>query len=358
MALISVVGLLARYYIGKRLIEWVDGAMMQVPFVNKFYGAIKQVNEAFSGNKHSFKTVVMVEFPSAGIYSIGFITNEQNGEVQQKTKEKVLCIFVPTTPNPTSGFLILVPEEKVTKLDMTVADGIKYIVSLGSISPEHLRTKNQMIESATGLILRTRPLTETSLIIHWLTPELGRIATVAKGARRAKSPFAGKLDLFYKADFSFSRNRRSDLHNLREVSVREMHGAIRQELFKLQQAAYATAFVEQATETETPLPAVYKILNEFLGLLCREKNTPQIVLALELKLLHELGLEPNLTDTNLTAGTKKIAGILTQDDWARGLRLKLTEAQLAELRQFLLGFLFIHLGRLPKGRVTALADAL
>jgi len=134
--LITGVGVLAQYYIGKRLIEWLDTAMMQVPFLNKFYGAIKQVNEAFSGNKNSFKTVVMVEFPSAGIYSIGFITNEQTGEVQQKTKENVVSVFVPTTPNPTSGFLILVPEDKVTKLDMSVADGIKYIVSLGSISPE------------------------------------------------------------------------------------------------------------------------------------------------------------------------------------------------------------------------------
>ena len=133
---ISIVGLLARYYIGKRLIEWLDSLMMQVPLLNKFYGAIKQVNEAFAGNKNSFKTVVMVEFPSAGIYSIGFITNEQKGEVQQKTKERVVCVFIPTTPNPTSGFLILVPEEKVKKLDMNVADGIKYIVSLGSISPE------------------------------------------------------------------------------------------------------------------------------------------------------------------------------------------------------------------------------
>lgn len=134
--LISFVGLLTRYYIGKRMIEWLDSLMMQVPLLNKFYGAIKQVNEAFAGNQNSFKTVVMVEFPSAGIRSIGFITNEQKGEVQQKTKERIVCVFIPTTPNPTSGFLILVPEEKVTKLDMTVADGIKYIVSLGSISPE------------------------------------------------------------------------------------------------------------------------------------------------------------------------------------------------------------------------------
>jgi uncharacterized membrane protein len=141
VTLISVVGLFARYYIGKRIIEWLDTAMMHVPLLNKFYGAIKQVNEAFSGDKNSFKTVVMVEFPREGVHSIGFITNEQNNEVQKKTKEKVVCVFVPTTPNPTSGFLILVPEEKVVKLDMTVADGIKYIVSLGSISPEHLPPK-------------------------------------------------------------------------------------------------------------------------------------------------------------------------------------------------------------------------
>jgi uncharacterized membrane protein len=136
VGLISVVGLLARYYIGKRMIEWLDAAMMQVPLFNKFYGAIKQVNEAFSGNKNSFKTVVLVEFPREGMYSVGFLTSEQHAEVQQKTKEKVVAVFIPTTPNPTSGFLVLVPEDKVTKLDMSVADGIKYIVSLGSIAPE------------------------------------------------------------------------------------------------------------------------------------------------------------------------------------------------------------------------------
>jgi uncharacterized membrane protein len=137
VALISVVGVLARYYIGKKIIEWTDRVLMRVPFLNKIYGAIKQVNDAFSGNKHSFKTVVLVEFPREGIYSIGFITSEQHDEVQQKTREKVVCVFVPTTPNPTSGFLILVPEEKVTKLEMSVAEGIKYIVSLGSLSPEY-----------------------------------------------------------------------------------------------------------------------------------------------------------------------------------------------------------------------------
>jgi DNA repair protein RecO (recombination protein O) len=212
-----------------------------------------------------------------------------------------------------------------------------------------------MIESTQGIILRSRPLTETSLITHWLTPDLGRVATVAKGARRHKSPFLGKLDLFYLADLSFSRSRRSDLHALREVNLRETHGAIRADILKLQQAAYATHFIEQATETETPLPAVYGLLRGFLGCLCKEKTAPQLVFAFELKLLRELGLEPNLAEAKLAAGTKKIAGILAQKDWAAGLRLKLTEAQITELRQFLHGFLIFHLGRLPKGRAVALA---
>jgi len=134
--LITSVGVLANYYIGIRMIEWLDAAMMNVPLLNKFYGAIKQVNEAFAGNKNSFKTVVLVEFPSAGTYSVGFMTNEAQGELQQKMGKSLVSIFVPTTPNPTSGFLILVPEDKVTKLDMSVAEGIKYIVSLGSIAPE------------------------------------------------------------------------------------------------------------------------------------------------------------------------------------------------------------------------------
>jgi uncharacterized membrane protein len=137
VTLISVVGVLARYYIGKKIIDWTDRVLMRVPLLNKFYSAIKQVNEAFtSGRKGSFKTVVMVEFPREGTYSVGFITSEQHDEVQRKTPGDVVSVFVPTTPNPTSGFLILVPKEKVIKLDMSVADGIKYIVSLGSISQE------------------------------------------------------------------------------------------------------------------------------------------------------------------------------------------------------------------------------
>ena len=136
MVLISLIGVLARYYIGKRLIEWLDLAMLNIPLLNKFYGAVKQMNEAFSGSKSSFKTVVLVEFPRPGSYSVGFITSGTQGELQRQAGKLLVSVFIPTTPNPTSGFLVLVPEEKVTKLDMTVSEGIKYIVSLGSIAPE------------------------------------------------------------------------------------------------------------------------------------------------------------------------------------------------------------------------------
>jgi len=213
-----------------------------------------------------------------------------------------------------------------------------------------------MTESTAGLILRTRPLTETSLIVHWLTPNFGRIATAAKGARRHKSPFLGKLDLFYEADFSFSRSRRSDLHILREVSLRETHNALRENVFKLHQAAYAAIFIEQATETETPLPAVYELLREFLDCLCREKSAAQITFAFELKLLREIGLQPAWVRTNLAAGTKKIAEMLLQKKLAAALRLRLTRGQTDELRRFLHGFLIFNLGRLPKGRATALVN--
>ena len=136
--LISAAGRLARNYFGKKMIEWVERALMHVPFLNKIYSATKQVNDALaSGNKHSFKTVVLVQFPRAGMYSVGFITSEQNDEIQAKTREKVVGVFVPTTPNPTSGFLILVPEAQLIKLEMSVTDAIKYIVSLGSISQEY-----------------------------------------------------------------------------------------------------------------------------------------------------------------------------------------------------------------------------
>jgi uncharacterized membrane protein len=136
--LIALVGRSARNYVGKKVIQLMDMILMRVPLLNKIYGAIKQVNEAFtSSNKSSFKQVVLVEFPRPGIYSVGFITGEHHAEVQAKTSENIVSVFIPTTPNPTSGYLALVPSSKVIRLDMPVADGIKFIISLGSVAPPY-----------------------------------------------------------------------------------------------------------------------------------------------------------------------------------------------------------------------------
>ena len=139
--LVTMIGLLTRYYMGKRMIAWADSLMLRVPVLNKIYGTIRQVDEAFkSGKKSSFQTVVLVEYPREGIYSVGFITSEQESEAQKKTGANCVCVFIPTTPIPTAGFLILVPVEKITKLDMSVAEGFKYIISLGALSQEYSTT--------------------------------------------------------------------------------------------------------------------------------------------------------------------------------------------------------------------------
>ena len=114
-----------------------------------------------------------------------------------------------------------------------------------------------MEERASGIILRTRPFTETSLVVEWLTEDAGRSSTVAKGARRPKSPFIGKLDLFYEADFSFVRSQKSELHTVREVQLRNTHARLREELAWVHQASYFARLIERGTEKETEIPEVH-----------------------------------------------------------------------------------------------------
>jgi DNA repair protein RecO (recombination protein O) len=189
-----------------------------------------------------------------------------------------------------------------------------------------------MEERATGIVLRTRPLTESSLIVHWLTPEFGRIAMVGKGARRPKSPLRGKIDLFYTTEFTFTRSRRSDLHNLREVKLLETRDALRRDLSYLNQAAYCTRLIELTTETETPLPQVYELFTSFLDTLPNRPANPVNVLAFEAKMLAELGLSPQEGKT--AAMTERLALL----EWKTVAELTLAEVELRELRQFLHGF--------------------
>jgi DNA repair protein RecO (recombination protein O) len=207
-----------------------------------------------------------------------------------------------------------------------------------------------MIERAHGLILRIRPFSETSVIVNWLTPEFGRVATMAKGARRPKSPFRGKLDLFYEADFSFVSSRRSELHTLGEVHLRETNPMLRRDLDALQQAAYCAALIEQATEKETPLPAIYELMAGLMQTLSQNPPQPLNIFAFEMKLLRELGQSPDIAETKLTPGSKKILAELTEKDWTDLSRLRLSAAQLQEIEKFLHGFLIWHLGKIPKNR--------
>jgi DNA repair protein RecO (recombination protein O) len=211
-----------------------------------------------------------------------------------------------------------------------------------------------MIETATGVVLRTRPLTETSLIVHWLSPTVGRLATVAKGARRPNSPFRGKLDLFFECRLSFVRSRRSDLHTLREAVLADPRASLRRELGRVQQASYCAQLVEQTTETETPLPEIFQLVSEVLNEIASRDSRAETILAFELKLLHTLGLGPDPGTQRLTAGTKEIARRLAEDDWPVIQRLRASRAQAEELGSFLQGYILHHLARVPQGRQAAL----
>lgn len=137
VVLIAAVGRAARYYVGKQVIYWMDQLLRRVPLLNKIYSTIHQVNQALtSSTRSSFKQVVLIQYPRQGIYSIGFLTSEELPEPERRVGRALDGIFVPTTPNPTSGFLVMVPDEDVIRLNMSVADGMKYVFSVGSIVPQ------------------------------------------------------------------------------------------------------------------------------------------------------------------------------------------------------------------------------
>jgi DNA repair protein RecO (recombination protein O) len=218
-----------------------------------------------------------------------------------------------------------------------------------------------MFENANGIVLRTRRLTESSLIVNWLTAGSGRISTVAKGALRPKSPFGGKLDLFYVSEFSFSRSRRSDLHTLREVRLLRMHPLLRTELSALQQAAYCAALIEQTTEADTPLPGVYELMLGLLDALQassvagRFTASPAPIFAFEIRLLEFLGLEPDWPETRLSVETKEAVDQLKNASWTQVGRVTMNRQPAIEISRFLHGFLIYNFGRLAKGRDAALA---
>ncbi len=147
LTIILLTGLLATNIIGRHLIMLWESLLLKTPVVRNVYLAIKQLVDAFITHRQTvFKGVVLVEYPRHGLYTLGFITGETRGEVQVKTSERLVNVFLPTTPNPTSGWLVMVPEKDLIFLSMTVEEGLKLVVSGGVITPKYVAkgdTKNQ-----------------------------------------------------------------------------------------------------------------------------------------------------------------------------------------------------------------------
>jgi len=134
--IVTALGYVSRYVFGKFFVSIGERFMLSIPGVSAVYNTVKQIVDTFgTQNKNLFNQVVLVEFPRPGIWAIGFLTNKTQGEAQAKTAEEVWTVFVPTTPNPTSGFLILFPAREITPLEMSVGEGMKMIISGGAVVP-------------------------------------------------------------------------------------------------------------------------------------------------------------------------------------------------------------------------------
>ena len=130
-------GVLAANLFGRRLILWYEGLLNRIPFVRTIYSGVKNFTEVvFSDSGSSFKKVLLIEYPRNGLYSIAFQTSEDLREVQAVTERTVVTAFIPTTPNPTSGFIVFVPREDVIELTMSVEEALKMIISLGVVVPK------------------------------------------------------------------------------------------------------------------------------------------------------------------------------------------------------------------------------
>ena len=135
---ITVVGGLSLSFLGKRILKLIDDLFRKIPVLRTIYSAILQMTETFSNkDSNDKKSVVLIEYPRKGVWAVGFATKENKGEMAKKTNQKLINVFVPTTPNPTSGFLLMFPIDDVIYLDMTFEDASKFIVSAGTSSSKN-----------------------------------------------------------------------------------------------------------------------------------------------------------------------------------------------------------------------------
>jgi len=136
LAFIFVVGLLTQNFVGQKLVGWWDAVLRHIPVVGPLYTSVKQVSDTLlSSSGNAFRKALLIEYPRKGSYTIGFLTGIPGGDVLNHLKEDHVSVYVPTTPNPTSGFFLMMPKSEVVELDMTVDAALKYIVSMGVVAP-------------------------------------------------------------------------------------------------------------------------------------------------------------------------------------------------------------------------------
>ena len=134
VVLITIIGSLSLSFIGKKILEIFNNILKKIPILRTIYSAVGQLTESFTQSKGSKKSVVIIEYPRKGVWAVGFATKENQGEISKKTNEDLVNIFLPTTPNPTSGFLLMVPKKDLIYLDMSFEEASRFIVSAGTSS--------------------------------------------------------------------------------------------------------------------------------------------------------------------------------------------------------------------------------
>ncbi len=136
VVLVTALGYVSRLFLGKFFGAVAERFILNIPGIGTVYSTVKQIVDTFSSqNRNLFSKVVLVQFPRAGMYSVGFLTNKAQGEPQARTADEVWTVFIPTTPNPTTGFLVMLPMEEIIELEMSVGDGMKMIISGGAVVP-------------------------------------------------------------------------------------------------------------------------------------------------------------------------------------------------------------------------------
>jgi uncharacterized membrane protein len=135
LLLVTALGYLSHYVFGRFFVSLAERALQSVPGVGAVYNSVKQIVATFGSQKNTFSKVVLVEFPRKGSWSLGFLTNKSQGEAQSIVGTDIWTVFVPTTPNPTSGFLLMLPRHEIVELEMSVGEGMKMIISGGAVMP-------------------------------------------------------------------------------------------------------------------------------------------------------------------------------------------------------------------------------